>query len=105
MHAPAELVIVEDKIILQSCALYKDHLCAVTNAHHICPKSWFEQAGVLIITPMIQLCPTCHMNVHAAIDGMIKGQNVSLIPPRARSLAAQAFFLARANNLTPGLTL
>lgn len=105
MHVPAALVITDDRVMLQKCAMYKDHLCAVTNAHHICPKSWFEQAKVPVITPMIQLCPTCHMNVHAAIDGMIKGQNVSLIPPRARSLAAQAFTLATLNHLTPGLTL
>jgi hypothetical protein len=45
------------------------------------------------------------MNVHAAIDGKIKGQDVSMIPPRCRSLAAQAFDLATMNNLTPGLTL
>jgi hypothetical protein len=105
MRVPAELVIVQDTVILQKCALYKDHFCAVVNAHHICPKSWFEAAGVLVVTPMITLCPVCHMNVHAAIDGKIKGQDVSMIPPRCRSLAAQAFDLATMNNLTPGLTL
>lgn len=105
MRIPTELVITENKIILQRCALYKGHLCAVINAHHICPKSWFERAGVLVETPMIDLCPTCHFNVHAAIDAVIKGQDDSLIPMRARHLAEMAFHLAEARHLTPGLTL
>lgn len=105
MRIPAELVIVEDAIILQRCDLYKGHQCAVVNAHHICPKSWFESAGVLVQTPMINLCPTCHMNVHAAIDARIKGQNAERIPMRARHLADQAFLLAELKHLTPGLTL
>jgi len=105
MRIPAELVITENKIIPQRCALYKVHTCAIVNAHHICPKSWFESAGMLVMTPMITLCPNCHMNVHAAIDGKIKGQNVFEIPPGCRKLAAQAFDLATLNHLTPGLTL
>jgi hypothetical protein len=105
MRIPAELVITDNRIVLQRCALYKDHWCAIVNAHHICPKSWFEAAGVLVDTPMISLCPVCHMNVHAAIDGRIKGQDVSGIPPRCRNLAAQAFILATEHHLTPGLTL
>jgi hypothetical protein len=102
---PAQLVIVEDKIVPQQCELYRGHTCAVVNAHHVCPKSWFERAGKLVATPMIVLCPNCHMNVHAAIDGRIKGQNTEHLPPRARQLAENAFALAQANNLTPGLTL
>lgn len=105
MRIPAELVIVQNTVTLQRCDLYKGHLCAVVNAHHICPKSWFESAGVLVQTPMINLCPTCHFNTHAAIDGMIKGQDVSLIPPRTQHLAQQAFMLATQHHLTPGLTL
>jgi hypothetical protein len=105
MHIPAALVITDNKIILQPCALYKGHSCAVINAHHICPKSWFEAAGVPVQTPMINLCPTCHFNVHAAIDGTIKGEDVSGIGRNCRSLAAQAFALATVHHLTPGPTL
>jgi hypothetical protein len=105
MRIPAELVIIENRITLQPCALYKGHLCAVINAHHICPKSWFEQAGVLVETPMINLCPTCHFNVHAMIDARIKGQNADILPPRCRALAEQAFLIARGHGLTPRLTL
>jgi len=105
MRIPAELVIVEDKILPQQCALYKSHVCAIVNAHHICPKSWFERAGILVTTPMITLCPNCHMNAHAAIDARIKRQNADHLPPRCLVLAEQAFEIARAHGLTPGLTL
>lgn len=105
MRIPAQLVVDHNLIVLQRCALYKGHLCAVVNAHHICPKSWFEAAGVLVDTPMIDLCPTCHFNTHAAIDAVIKGQDASRIPLRSRHLADQAFVLAQAHNLTPSLTL
>lgn len=105
MRIPAELVITENRLTLQRCALYKGHLCAVVNAHHICPKSWWEAAGVLVDTPMINLCPTCHFNVHAAIDAVIKGQDASVIPMRARHLADHAFLIAQQHHLTPGLTL
>jgi hypothetical protein len=105
MDFPARLVITDNVIVLQPCALYKDHFCAVLNAHHVCPKSWFEAAGMSVFTPMIGLCPTCHFNVHAAIDGTLKGQDIRFLPPRARRLAAEAFRLAALNHLTPGLTL
>lgn len=99
------IVVVNHVITLQECSLYRGHVCALVNAHHICPKSWFLTAGVEINTPMIDLCPTCHANVHAAIDGTIKGQDVSRIPPRARRLADRAFAIADSQHLTPGLTL
>lgn len=105
MRIPAELVITEGTINLQQCRLYQGHTCAVINNHHVCPKSWFEAAGVLVETPMINLCPNCHANVHAAIDGRIKGQNVEHISLRCRNLAAQAFVVALRFGLTPGLTL
>lgn len=105
MRVPAQLVIIEDEIILQPCGMYRGHECAVINEHHVCPKSWFEAAGVLVQTPMIQLCPTCHFNVHAAIDAVIKGQNARRIPRRARHLADEAFRLAEIHHLTPRLTL
>ncbi len=105
MRIPADLVITDNVVLLQRCTLYKDHRSAVLNAHHICPKSWFESAGVLVETPMISICPTCHMNIHAAIDGRIKGQNTDHLPPRTLRIAEQAFHLAEAHGLTPGLTL
>lgn len=105
MRIPATLVVTGNVIELQRCHLYKGHLCAVVNAHHICPKSWFESAGVLVDTPMVALCPTCHMNVHAAIDAVIKGQDASHLPMRARHLADEAFLIAKQHGLTPGLTL
>lgn len=105
MKIPSTLVVVDNKIIMQKCDLYRGHLCAVVNAHHICPKSWFENAGVLVQTPMITLCPNCHMDVHAAIDAQLKGQSVSLIKSRCVRLSVQAFSIATAFQLTPGLTL
>jgi len=105
MDTPAKLVIVSNKITLQPCALYKGHSCAVVNAHHICPKSWFEAAGKPVATPMINLCPTCHLNVHAAIDGTINGEDVSAIGRNCRGVAARAFVLARSLGLTPAPTL
>jgi len=105
MKIPAELVISENRITLQQCTLYKSHQCAVVNDHHICPKSWFEKAGVLVDTPMITLCPNCHMNVHAAIDGTIRGRFTSPLPPRCLKLADQAFMIAHVQGLIPGLTL
>lgn len=105
MNTPDRLDVVNGRIVLQVCRLYRPHKSAVINVHHICPASWFEAAGLLINTPTIQLCPTCHYDVHAAIDGMIKNQDVSVIPPRCRRLARQAFELASQNHLTPELTL
>jgi len=105
MIMKASLVVVDNKIVPQRCELYQGHVCTVVNAHHICPKSWFENAGVLVQTPMITLCPNCHMNTHAAIDAQLKGQSVALIQPRCVKLSVQAFAIATAFQLTPGLTL
>lgn len=105
MDAPARLVIKNNMILLQPCALYKGHACAVLNVHHVCPKSWFEAAGKPVVTPMINLCPTCHFNVHAAIDGTIHGEDISAIGRNCRSVAARAFVLARTLQLTPAPTL
>jgi hypothetical protein len=105
METPRNLVIIENKIIPQQCALYKRHTCAVLNLHHICPKSWFLAAGVPVDTPMILICPTCHENIHAAIDARISGRDFSLIPRRCQSLAQRAFMLADIHHLTPEPTL
>lgn len=101
----ATLVVANNQIQLVRCSLYA-HYCVIVNAHHICPQSWWVAAGVPVNTPMANgICPNCHMNVHAAIDGIIQGRDISLIPLRARALADQAFIIAQAYGLTPKLTL
>ena len=106
-----ELVVVDNEVQLQRCTLYRHNPaaateCAILNDHHVCPESWWEQAGKPHVTsPLVSLCPTCHYNVHAAIDARIKGQKRDLLPPRCVSLADQAFTIAAANGLTPALTL
>ena len=91
-------------VLMQLCTLYK-HRAAVVQAHHICPKSWFEHAGQPVNTPLIALCPTCHMDTHAAIDGLIAGHDITAIPSRAQRLARQALAIAREQALTPTRTL
>lgn len=91
---------------MKTCPLYKTHKCAVLEDHHICPKSWFEHAGKPINTPMAVICPNCHMNVHAAIDEMLKGPIGKLgFPPRIVQLAIKAMQIAAENGLTPTPTL
>ena len=104
MISPHTLVVIDNVITLQRCALYA-HSCAIINAHHICPKSWFETAGQTVRTPMIDICPNCHADTHAAIDARIRGRDVSALPPRCQRLANQAFEIALVYGLTPGLTL
>lgn len=90
--------------LLQTCDLYTHH-CAVLNDHHICPESWFRAAHKPVTTPMISLCPNCHMNVHAAIDTILAGHDVTRLPLRAIALARFAFDLATEYGLTPAPTL
>jgi len=99
------LLVTDNVIRPQQCELYRGHTCAVVNKHHICPESWWHAAGVLVDTPMIVLCPNCHYNTHAAIDGMIRERDLHCLPPRCIKLAEQAFTLALAAGLTPALTL
>lgn len=93
------------KVMLQACELYRSHRVPVLNAHHVCPESWFRAAGVPVGTPMRALCPDCHASVHTAIDGILKGWDVTALPPRCVALARQAFTLAADNGLTPAPTL
>jgi hypothetical protein len=103
VSTPATLV-VSGQVVMQECLLYR-HMCAVVDDHHICPKSWFEHAGVPVTTPMIKICPSCHMDTHAAIDGMILGHDVSRLPRRCVALARQALTIAHMLELTPTRTL
>lgn len=105
MSAPRELAVVDGRVLLRTCSLYKSHSCAVLNNHHRCPKSWFEAAGQPVDTPMSLLCPNCHGSTHAAIDGLIAGRDVSALPPRCVALARQGLAIAAAHGLTPARTL
>lgn len=102
---PQSMVVVNGVIRLQSCALYKNHRCAILNAHHICPESWYRSAGLAVDSPMIDLCPNCHFDVHASIDGVILKRELQALPPRCVLLSQRAFALAQARGLTPALTL
>lgn len=99
------LVVTGNVLQQQHCALYDDHLSAVIHAHHVCPESWWLKAGVPVGSPLLDVCPTCHYNMHAAIDGIIKGQDISLLPVLCVAQARAAFPIAAANGLTPALTL
>jgi hypothetical protein len=89
---------------LQRCALYA-HRVPILNEHHVCPESWFKRAGKPVGTPLLALCPDCHSATHTAIDGLLKGWDVSALPPRCVALARQAFVLAELNFLAPSPTL
>lgn len=97
-------LITGNRVAMQACALYR-HQCAVIQTHHICPESWWKRAGKPVNTPFVELCPACHMNVHAGIDGLLSGHDISALPSRAQRLARQAFKIAEENGLTPGRTL
>lgn len=105
------LVVVNNEVQLQPCTLYKHNPsaateCAILERHHVCPDSWWIAAGKNPnLSPFRDLCPTCHMNTHAAIDAIIKKQITDLLPPRTYQLALDAFAIAEANGLTPALTL
>ena len=106
-HAPATIVITDGTIVPQRCELYASHHCAILQAHHICPESWWRAAHKPVASPLIELCPNCHMNVHAAIDGLIHAppRNVGALPPRCLALAVRALVLADEAGLTPAPTL
>lgn len=86
------------------CSIYS-HRCAVIEKHHVIPKSWFEHAGRPVDTPMVDICPNCHMDIHTGIDCLIAGLPITFLPRRARRLAAAALALAKEKGLTPSRTL
>lgn len=102
---PRTIVVTGNRIELQQCTLYRSHRCAVIERHHIAPKSWWAAAGLPVDTPLVAICPTDHYNVHAAIDGLIAGRDVTAIPPRCVALARQGLAIAAAHGLTPAPTL
>lgn len=103
---PRTLVVDGDgRVLMQPCSLYKRHMTAVVEHHHVCPKSWWQAAGKPVDTPIVAICGTCHGDAHAAIDGLLAGRDVSAIPPRCVALARQALAIAAAHGLTPAPTL
>lgn len=103
---PLKLVVIDNYVQQQVCGLYSTHRCAILNLHHICPESWWLHLGKdPKQSPFISICPNCHMNTHAAIDALIKGQHIGHLPIKVRSLAREAFAIAKVNGLTPSLTL
>jgi hypothetical protein len=92
------------QVQLQACDLYR-HSAGMLDAHHVIPHSWWLAASKPVDTPLRNLCPTCHYNIHVAIDGLIKGQDISLLPARCQQLARAALDGAKVNGLTPALTL
>jgi len=95
--------------VTTACSLYSHRYPSVIiEKHHIVPKSWFEAAGKPVDTPMADICPNCHMNVHSGIDWLIghggAGDSKG-IPKRCMQLALQAMTLATQKGLTPARTL
>jgi len=98
------IVIDGGTIQLQPCGLYAHHV-PILNDHHVVPESWWRAAGVPVASPMMLLCPNCHTATHAAIDGLLAGHGVGLLPPRCVALARQGIEQARTAGLTPAPTL
>ena len=80
-------------------------MTAVVERHHVCPKSWWAAAGKPVDSPIVVVCPNCHSDAHAAIDGLLVGRDVSAIPRRCVALARQALAIAETHGLTPARTL
>lgn len=107
MAMPARIIIDGGQIALQQCALYRTHRSAILNGHHVVPESWWHAAGREVDSPLRQVCPTCHMNIHAAIDALIHDppRGVGLLPPRCVALAITGIQMGRAAGLVPAPTL
>lgn len=105
MTQPHTLLVSEGAVHLQECGLYKRHFCAIVHVHHVCPKSWFEAAERAVATPKVTLCPSCHANVHAAMDSLLAGRDVRAIPHRCLTLARRGIALGVHYGLTPAPTL
>lgn len=102
---PFTLVITGNVVELQPCGLYATHFHAMTEAHHVIPESWWVKAGLPVASPLMRLCPDCHYSVHVAIDGILRGLDVGLLPPRCAKLAQTGIDGAKAAGLVPAPTL
>lgn len=103
-EGPAALVVVDGKLVLQQCTLYA-HWSAIVDAHHVVPESWWRKAGVPVASPLLSLCPVCHMNTHAGIDGLLRGTDITVLPLRVQALAQRAITDGITAGLTPAPTL
>jgi hypothetical protein len=101
----AGIVITSGVLQLQQCTLYAPHLVPVLQSHHVIPESWWVKAGKPVASPMRELCPNCHMAVHAAIDGILRGLDIHLLPPRSITLAQAGIDGANLAGLIPARTL
>jgi hypothetical protein len=104
MEMPVRLVITGNVLEMQPCGLYA-HTSAVLHSHHVIPESWWIAAGRPVGSPLVEICPTCHYNTHAAIDGTLRHLDISHLPLRCVKLAADGIAGALAAGLTPALTL
>jgi len=105
VSTPRELVVVDGRVLLQFCTLYKGHACAVIERHHVAPKSWWAAAGRPVDTPLVAICPNCHESTHASLDALIAGRDVTALPRRCVALARQGLAIAAEHGLTPAPTL
>ena len=101
---PLDLVVTNGQVQLQKCSLYT-HECGMVDSHHVVPESWWLKAGLPVASPLEILCPNCHYNTHVAIDSLLKGLDVSLLPPRCVRMAEAGIDGAKAAGLTPAPTL
>jgi hypothetical protein len=99
------LVITSGVVELQPCGLYASHFHPMPEKHHVVPESWWVKAGKPVASPMKLLCPNCHYSTHVALDGILRGLDVGLLPPRCVVLAREGIAGAEAAGLTPALTL
>jgi hypothetical protein len=99
-----QLVVVGNVVQLQRCDLYA-HWSGMLDAHHVIPHSWWLAADKPVETPLRDLCPNCHYDTHVAIDSLLAGRDVHLLPPRCVALAKAAIAGAESNGLTPRPTL
>ncbi|MEU5596708.1 hypothetical protein [Streptomyces sp. NPDC020298] len=105
MTAPRTLAVADGRLLLQPCTLYRSHACAVIERHHVAPASWWAAAGKPVDTPLVAICPNCHLSAHAALDGILAGRDVSALPRRCVALARRGLAIAAEHGLTPAPTL
>lgn len=103
-QGPVKLVVTDGAVDLQRCGLYA-HWCPILDSHHVVPESWWRKAGIPVASPLVDLCPTCHMTVHAAIDGLLRGLDITHLMHRAQLLGQRAITDGEAAGLTPRPTL
>jgi hypothetical protein len=97
-------IVINNKVQLQTCSLYT-HTHPMLEFHHVCPESWWAAAGKTPADIYLLVCPSCHYGIHVAIDGILIGQDISLLPKRWVKQAERAYNIASQNGLIPRRTL